>query len=73
MTIPKYCGSSTRKPPAKRTLPGADTSVVLSVLNIVDDYSVQSLLSVVSSTKDSEGAVFYSFFFSLGYDLYFLV
>ena len=40
MTIPKYCGSSTRNPPAKSTFPGADTSVVLSVLDIVDGYSV---------------------------------
>jgi hypothetical protein len=28
MTIPKYLGSRTRKPPASRTLPGAETSVV---------------------------------------------
>lgn len=34
MTIPKYLGSSTRKPPARRTLPGAETSVVVDMVEL---------------------------------------
>jgi len=35
MTIPKYWGSRTKNPPAKRTFPGAETKVVLSLMSIV--------------------------------------
>lgn len=33
MTIPKYFGSSTRKPPASRTLPGAETRVEVDMVD----------------------------------------